>query len=223
MDDLTIKKNVVDQLMWDDRLQGSDIKVEFQNGILRLFGNVPNYYAKNVAEVNALQVNGVLAVKNELGVKSTSLDLPSDDELRERVKETLYWNNNIDYSKMDVQVNNHVVTLLGLVDSYWKVGLAEEIVQSIKGVTQVINKLSVVPGQNMKDEIIAQSIMEALERNPEIAEEKIVVKVQDGVVTIEGNVDNWRESKAAYQAALYTKGVKNIQNNLSVATEYSKY
>jgi osmotically-inducible protein OsmY len=179
-------------------------------------------FAKNAAETDALQINGVLAVKNELKVKDSDLKLPSDDEVRERVKDVIYWNNNIDYSKVDVLVQNHVVTLLGSVNAIWKVSLAEDLAYSVKGVARAINKLSVVPGQNYKDEVIARDIMDALERNSLINEKKIVVQVNNGLVTLEGKVDTWHESKVAYDAALHTKGVKNIQNNLIVSAAYSQ-
>jgi osmotically-inducible protein OsmY len=222
MDDITIKKSITEQLAWDNRLQGAEINVEYQKGIVRLTGTVPNYFAKNAAETDALQINGVLAVKNELKVKDSDLKLPSDDEVRERVKDVIYWNNNIDYSKVDVLVQNHVVTLLGSVNAIWKVSLAEDLAYSVKGVARAINKLSVVPGQNYKDELIARDIMDALERNSLINEKKIVVQVNNGLVTLEGKVDTWHESKVAYDAALHTKGVKNIQNNLIVSAAYSQ-
>jgi osmotically-inducible protein OsmY len=219
MDDLAIKKQVSDQLVWDDRLHGSDINVEHQNGIVKLTGTVPNYYAKHAAETTALQVKGVLAVKNELQVKYSGIDLPADDEVKEKIKDLFYWNNDIDYSKLDVLVNNHVVTLMGSVSAIWKVALAENLAHSVKGVAMVINKLAVVPSQDYRDETIAMDIMDALERNSEIKEETLVVNVIDGVVTLEGNVKSWYESQMVHDTALHTKGVKRIQNNLVITAE----
>jgi osmotically-inducible protein OsmY len=36
MDDITIKKSITEQLAWDNRLQGAEINVEYQKGIVRL-------------------------------------------------------------------------------------------------------------------------------------------------------------------------------------------
>jgi osmotically-inducible protein OsmY len=222
MDALVIKKDVVDQLLWDDRLRGTNINVDYENGIIRLTGFVPTYYAKNAAETTALQVKGVLAVKNELAVRHSNVDLPSDNDVRERIKDIFYWNNNIDYSKVDITVNNHIVTLMGSVDAIWKVSLAQELAYSVKGVAMVTNKLTVVPSQDRNDEIIAQMIMDALGRNSELKEENLVVKVNNGTVTLEGTVNSWHENQIAYNAALYTNGVKNIQNNIIVSDSYSQ-
>ncbi len=223
MDDLTIRNNIAEQLSWDDRLDGSTINIEVQKGIAMLTGTVDSYYAKNTAEQNVLQVKGVIVVKNELKVNNDKLTIPTDKEVRGRVKDLLYWNNDIDYSQIDVLVNNHVVTLLGSVSAYWKAVLVEELAYSIRGVTLVINQLSVVPSKDYEDIKIADDIIKALERTEGVAAHPITVKVDKGLVTLEGEVLSWRDKKAVFNAALYTRGVKNIINNTKVAsTDYAK-
>lgn len=223
MDDLIIKNNIAEQLSWDERLDGSTINIEVQRGIARLTGTVDSYYAKNAAEQNVLQVRGVSVVKNELKVNNDQLTTPTDKEVRSRVKDLLYWNNDIDYSQIDVLVNNHVVTLFGSVSAYWKAVLVEELAYSIRGVTMVINQLSVVPSKDYEDKKIADDIIQALERTEGVVAHQISVRVDKGLVTLEGEVLSWRDKKAVFNAALYTRGVKNIINNTKVAsTEFAK-
>jgi osmotically-inducible protein OsmY len=58
--DELIKKNIVDQMTRDDRVDASGISTEVSNGIVTLSGEVPTYYAKSAAHEVAVDTMGVL-------------------------------------------------------------------------------------------------------------------------------------------------------------------
>jgi osmotically-inducible protein OsmY len=120
---------------------------------------------------------------------------------------------------VEVSVDSGVVTLTGSVDAFWKKTLAEEISQSL-GVVRVVNKLSVVPGMDMNDEKIAGDIVNAIDRNLHVDAGSVNVKVHQGDVTLSGKVPNWMGYRSAYEAALFTRGVREVDSsNLVIASE----
>jgi osmotically-inducible protein OsmY len=48
--------------------------------------------------------------------------------------------------------------------------------------------------------------------------EDVNVKVENGNVTLSGTVEDWQAKLAAYNAALYTAGVKEVNDNIQVQT-----
>jgi osmotically-inducible protein OsmY len=75
----------------------------------------------------------------------------------------------------------------------------------------------VVPTGDIIDETIGREIVDALERNANVDVDMVDVKVENGTVTLAGMVPNWRARRSAYEAALFTRGVINIRDNLVVS------
>lgn len=67
----------------------------------------------------------------------------SDERILEDVNDRLMQHSEIDASDIEAAVNDGEVTLSGTVDSRWIKRLAEDIVEDVTGVTQVINLLRV--------------------------------------------------------------------------------
>jgi osmotically-inducible protein OsmY len=65
----------------------------------------------------------------------------SDERIREEIYERLMDHPGIDTSDMDVTVSNGEVTLEGTVDDRWEKRLAEDLAESVSGVTDVHNRL----------------------------------------------------------------------------------
>jgi len=67
----------------------------------------------------------------------------SDERIREEINDRLMANDRLDASDIEVQVKNGEVTLTGSVDSRSAKRLAEDIVESVAGVHEVMNQLRV--------------------------------------------------------------------------------
>jgi osmotically-inducible protein OsmY len=67
----------------------------------------------------------------------------SDDRIREDVSDRLTEHGDLDASGIEVDVNGGVVTLSGTVDDRWGKRLAEDIVERVPGVRDVMNQLRV--------------------------------------------------------------------------------
>jgi len=121
--------------------------------------------------------------------------------------------------EIDVTVANGMVTLEGTVEDTWQKWRAEDLVADLSGVILVENHLTVVPTESFVDQDIAEDIESALERNLYVVADDVTVEVENGTVTLSGTVTSWAARRAAYEAALYTTGVVDVRNLLSVLTE----
>ena len=214
--DAELKKIVEDQLFWDSRVARSAITVKVYNGIVTLEGEVSSYVAREAAEADVLQIPGVVTVNDRTVIRTSAVQGTSDEELQARILNRYLWNPNIPASDIDVSVNENVVVLKGSVDAYWKKIRAEEIAYDVDGVLHVSNELAVVPTHEYSDKVIAEDIMNALERNSDVDQESIEITVESGKVTLNGVVRDSREDYMVQEVARFTRGVKDVESLLRV-------
>jgi osmotically-inducible protein OsmY len=215
-----IKKDVVDQLYWDNRVDAAEVTVDVEDGKVVLRGTVPTLIARHSAAADVLAVAGVSALENQLKVRyPASVTAPSDEQIRSNVENLLAWSSHIDAEHMRVRVTNGIVTLEGSVDALWKKSRAEEIVSQLTGVTAIDNKLTGVPTKDTTDEMIAELVANALKRNPMINANAVDVKVANGVVRLAGAVPSWAAREVAYHSALYTFGAIGVDDQLVVVDQ----
>jgi len=215
--DETIKKEVVDQLYWDNRVDADDVTVHVDNGVVTLKGTVPTHGARSSAVTDTWMIDGVTSVEDQIDVElAPTVEIPTDAEIRNNIQNILSWNTDIDVMDIDVSVEGGVVTLEGTVDEYWKKWKAVELVSDVSGVIDVLDEMTVVPTGSFIDKDIAETINDALDRNLYIDSEGITVEVEHGKVTLTGVVPtNFVRSKAG-DIASYTAGVIDVHNNLVV-------
>ena len=208
-----IKKEVVDQLFWDVRLDASNIEVTVDDGKVALSGTVPSFQARNAAVEDAYAIPGVYAVDDKVTVRYVE-PLPTDKEITERVRSSLDWNSEVDAKQVEVKTDNGVVTLGGTVHTLWEKLEAENVASSIKGTTYVVNNIAVVPTGDVVDERVGEEITKALERGFLVDADKIDITVQDGVVILEGKVPSWNSRNLVLNIVRSTPGVLDIDNRL---------
>lgn len=219
-----IKRDVVDQLYWDNRVDASDVTVEVSNGTVTLRGTVPSYFAATSALNDAWAVLGVTDVRNHVTVRYPgTVKLPTDEEIRTDALNVLARSPDIVISDLDVEVDAGRVTINGSVDSYWKRAHAEDLVGSCPGVISINNRLTIVPDRDFVDRDIANDIQTAIDRNALVAVDDVTVRVRDGLVTLSGTVPTYAARRAAYNAALFTAGVRGVNNNIAVTALTPSY
>ena len=64
--DENIKKDIVDELYWDNRIDASQVNVTVNDGIVTLSGSVPTYSDLAIAKIAASRINGVFDVIDKL-------------------------------------------------------------------------------------------------------------------------------------------------------------
>jgi len=215
--DELIKKEILDQLCWEGRVDTSKIDVNVDQGEVTLAGEVPTYDDLSATRDAIRRIEGVRDVSGSLRVKYvTPPFLPDDQGLRARVEHILSWETALDENSIKVTVFEAIVVLEGVVDAYWKRSLAEKRISGIRGILDVVNKLSVVPSRRVSDELIAKDIMASFEADVFLDAKKITVEVDDGSVRLSGTVPSWTARRGAETTAAYTVGVTRVINELEV-------
>jgi osmotically-inducible protein OsmY len=144
----------------------------------------------------------------------------SDHEIKLQVTRELKWDSRIGWAAISVQVHEGVITLTGNVKSFAKKQAAQEAAHRIAGVLDVVNDIVVAPSGDLvkTDEDIARAVRHVLEWDALVPDERIQSTVSDGWVTLEGNVDLWREREDAERTVLRLEGVIGVTNRIEVET-----
>ena len=151
--------------------------------------------------------------------------MKKNEVLQKDVQEAIKWEPLLDAAEIGVIAKDGVVTLAGVVDSYAKKWQAENAAKSVSGVKVVITDIDVKFDESfgeLDDNQIARDLIEAAKWNWQIPKEKIKATVEDGWVTLEGEVDWNYQREAAYEAASYQYGVKGVTNNLTIKKTQDK-
>jgi osmotically-inducible protein OsmY len=216
-----IRNDIREQLAWDARVDSSGIEVDVVDSTVILSGTVPTYPDRNQAQTDALQVPGVAGVDNRLVVSFPSAYvIPADAEISFNVTSALSWSPSVDAIRIHVAVDQGVVTLSGTVESYWQKHRAEEIAANTAGVTDVHNELTVAPtAPATADEDVRREILTTLERNTSVDISRVNVEVNNGIVTLTGTIPDYAAFRAVQDAARYTSGVLEVNNNLTMESQ----
>lgn len=213
-----LKKGVVDEIFWDDRVDASDVQVRVDGGSVTLTGTVPSYYAKRAAEWDARAVSGVVYVDNQLDViYPTEVGVPTDEEIESHLRNKIAWDPSLDSSRIEVKVDSGRATLKGTVDAFWKKIRTENLAYETLGVVGVDDKLAVVVTGDYVDESIARDVVSALDRKAWVDATKIDVEVNNGIVSLSGTVPDWASYRSAMDAAEFTAGIRDVEDNLTFA------
>ena len=149
--------------------------------------------------------------------------MKTDVQIQKDVMEEIRWEPFLHAAEIGVAVKNGIVTLSGQVDSYSKKLAAENAAKKVAGVKAIAEdiQIGVSPTYNKSDTEIAEAVLNALKWHTAIQEEKLKVKVENGVVKLDGEVD-WEFQKNSAKKAIETLvGVKAVINLISVKPKLS--
>ena len=144
--------------------------------------------------------------------------MKTDSEIQKDVMEELRWEPLLNASEIGVAVKNGIVTLTGTVDTYGKKIEAEDAAKKVLGVKAVAEEIEVKLSKFGKrnDTEIAETVLNALRWHSAMQEDKIKVKVENGWVTIQGEVE-WEFQKNAARTMIENlTGVIGIINNIKI-------
>lgn len=141
-----------------------------------------------------------------------------DLQLQKMVIDELEFEPSVKAAHIGVSVRDGVVTLSGHVESYAEKFAAERAARRIKGVKAIAQELEVqLPFEHKTaDDEIAARAVHLLDWDVAIPRGRISVKVEHGIVTLNGAVDwAYQRAEAEYDVRKLT-GVKGVINDIMI-------
>lgn len=142
----------------------------------------------------------------------------TDVQIQKDVMAQIQWDPFLNTGNIGVSVRDGVVTLSGDVDSYARKQAAETAAKKILGVRAVAEEIKVGPSPTYErtDSDIARAVATALAWHSAVQEDRIKIKVEKGVVTLDGEVEWNYQRTAAADAIRNLNGVKWVNNAVIV-------
>ena len=144
--------------------------------------------------------------------------MKTDIELKTDVAAELVWDPAINAANIGVMVKDGVVTLAGHIDTYAEKHAVERAVRRVAGVRAIALDLDVKlsPEHKRDDSDIAQAAVTAMRLNSLIPDGRVKVEVEEGWITLTGQVDWSYQFASAEQCLRSLAGVRGITNNVTI-------
>ncbi len=223
--DTELRQDVLNALAQDPATDSWEITVNASSGTVTLDGTVDSYAERELAEKVAKSTRGVQGLTNSITVEYTSDR--NDYEIKKDIEQRLEWDARLDDELVKVEVKDGEITLSGSVGSDYEKTLARGDawvagVKSVKDDDLLVTWWSrdemqkKTAWKNLKDDGIRQAVVDAFVYDPRVMAFHPNVKVENGVVTLTGVVDNLKAKRASAQDAKNTVGVWRVKNYLKV-------
>jgi len=145
--------------------------------------------------------------------------MTTNEQLYKQIMDTLSFDPSIDASNITCSVkDNGVIVLGGTVKSFYEKSISEKRVKKIEGVKAIANELIVdlLHTYKKSDAEIAQAAMNALKWSVWVPADKIKIVVEDGHLTLSGEVNYQFQKENAYKAVRSLMGIKDVTNAITV-------
>ncbi|MBB3181966.1 BON domain-containing protein [Variovorax sp. Sphag1AA] len=141
--------------------------------------------------------------------------MKTDAQLKKDVESELQWDPAVNPAHIGVMVENGVVTVTGHLATYREKFLVERAVQRVQGVKALAMELDVklAPSHKRSDSEIAAAAEDALTWDAQVPA-GISLKVEQGWITLKGDVEWDYQRNAAARAVRSLTGVTGVSNNV---------
>lgn len=147
--------------------------------------------------------------------------MKNNQELAADVAAAIQWEPLMKGTEIHVTAIDGVITLTGVVDSYLKKYKAEDTAKGIVGVKAVVEKIEIKFNNDdeKSDNAIAVEIINALKADGQVPHDRIKVRVENGWVTLEGDLPWNYQKEAANTAVRHLDGIKVFTNDIRIQPE----
>ncbi len=223
--DSALTDAVNDALFHDPAADSYEVRVSVQDGVATLSGTVESFAEKRLTERVAKGVRGVTGINNEIQIEYET-DRP-DAEIKPEIEHRLQWDALVNDGLIDVSVNGGTVALNGVVGSAAEKRRARYAAW-VTGVKAVDASGLEVEWWAEDDDLrqnkyvakedaeIEQAIEDAALYDPRVLAARIEPEVENGWVTLRGEVRSLRAKRAAGELARNTVGTMGVSNRLKV-------
>lgn len=203
------------------------VKVKAKDGVVTLTGTVQDKDYKTLAADTVENLPGVTSVRNEIVVKSDHAE-KSDGWIALKIRSRLLVKGHVSATSTQVSSHDGVVTLTGTADNQAQKELTEAYAKDIDGVRSVQNNIVVqeknladgnrreTMGDKMDDASITSQVKYALLTHKSTSAVKTKITTKDGAIVITGEAASAAEKALVSKLAGDVRGVKSVNNNMTV-------
>lgn len=223
--DTEIERDIEEVLRWDVLVDHALVEVDVKGGDVELRGVVGSAAERRQAALDAW-VAGVRSVDDtdltvarwarDEDLRADKYQAVSDSGIEDALELALLYDPRVLGSNISVSSEDGIVTLQGMVQDLRAWRAAGDVARNTVGVSMVKNQLRIEPPNPPSDNRIADNIQDALQRNPYVDADGILVTVIDGTATLSGSVQSDFERAQADDAASGVLGVVEVENLLEV-------
>lgn len=211
--DTEIKASVMAELARVPGIDSNHIGVAADRGSVTLTGEVDSYPQKVLAGQATLRVPGVTALALDLCVRDIWCKI-TDTDIAVQASLALRAAVNIPVT-VQVTVNDHAITLTGEVSDHHEKVAAEHAVRHLKGVTEVLNEISIKP--NPAFAAVKGELEAAIARHAQFEGSSITVRSNDlGHIWLGGHVPSLADRHSAEELAWSAPGITGLTNSIQV-------
>lgn len=144
--------------------------------------------------------------------------MSTDSNLQQAVLSELRWEPSVLAAHIGVTAKSGVVTLSGHVETYAAKHAAETAARRVKGVMAVAEEIEVrlAPEVSRADDAIASAVLERFSWDVAVPQGAVTVRVENGWVTLMGQVDWWFQKDAAEQDVRRLWGVTGMSSQITI-------
>ena len=149
----------------------------------------------------------------------------TDKQLQQAVMDELDWEPSVDASHIGVTASNGVITLSGHVPTYWAKRTTEKAAQRVRGVKAIVEEIEVQLRNEDRwaDKPIAERALQRLASDAAVPKDRITLKVEDGWVALNGEVE-WQYQKMAAEHDVHNvAGVRGLTNEILIKPHLQPY
>ena len=151
------------------------------------------------------------------------MKMKTDAQLQQDVLAELKWEPSVNATDIGVEVKDGIVTLAGHVPNYAEKWGAERAAQRVAGIKAlaVEIKVNLLGLGRRSDADIAHSATQVLGWMSKLPKDAVKVMVEDGWITLSGEVDWHYQRQAAAAAVRYLLGVSGVSDQITIAHKVS--
>lgn len=147
--------------------------------------------------------------------------MKTDEELKMRIQEELAWDPAVNATGIGVAVKDGIVTLSGHVETYPEKWAAEKALQRVHGVRALAIEIDVrlSPDHRRSDTDIARAAELALQWHTAVPADAVRLTVDQGWITMAGELDWDHQRQSLEQALRHLTGVIGISNEIVLRSQ----
>jgi osmotically-inducible protein OsmY len=142
----------------------------------------------------------------------------TDQMLMDRLETEMIYQVDVPAGKIDVTVNDGIATLEGKVPHILAKDRAAKVAMATKGIQAVVDRIQVEP-VDISEEQLKSQVETALINDPVAEADELDFTINNGMVTLTGQVESWQEKFLVGRVAKGVLGVTQVVNNLEVDYE----